>query len=104
MGAEESRRLGLGSAAEEVEEGFGGFVGVGGFEVWGEAAGGGFGGIGAEGLAEDVVGDVGIAGADEEVVGGLGVEEGFGVAEGGDGVDVEAVLGEDGADEGAEIG
>ena len=55
-------------------------------------------------MAEDVVGDVGVAGADEEVVDGLGVEEGFGVAEGGDGLDVEAVLREDGADEGAEIG
>ena len=55
-------------------------------------------------MAEDVVGDVGVAGADEEVVGGLGDEEGFGVAEGGDGAEVEAVLGEDGADEGAEVG
>ena len=53
---------------------------------------------------EDVGGDVGVAGADEEEVDGLGVEEGFGVAEGADGVDVEAVLGEDGADEGAEVG
>ena len=53
---------------------------------------------------EDVGGDVGVAGANEEEVDGLGVEEGFGVAEGADGVDVEAVLGEDGADEGAEVG
>lgn len=70
----------------------------------GEVARGVAGGDGAEVLAEDVGGEVGVAGADEEVVGGLGVEEDFGVAEEADGADVEAVLGEDVADEGAEVG
>ncbi len=79
-------------------------VSVGGLEVCGEMTGSGFGGGRAEGLVEDVGGEVEVAGADEEEVCGLGVEDGFGVAEEADGADVKAVLREDGADEGGEVG
>ena len=79
-------------------------MGVASLEIFAEVAGDGSGGSVAQVLGDDFGGHVGVAGADEDVVYVIGAEEDFGVAEHAGGFDVEAVLGEDGADEGAEVG